>query len=408
MAKAGVPTTKRLDVARLKLAGAILGALALGMVVMALLQKHQAATAPAEAPLPPIYEVSGDMDALQRLQLKTSWAGEDRTPPQAKPPPPVPPTLPPQPPLFPPAVAQAAPVPVSAPQVASPFVPPSVVPATTTPTPATQPAAATAARPAQAATPAAPPPVHQEEGDWLFAEIKSLKRTAAHSQGSPGGDAAGGTPGGRGRTSALFPVAQWERPADPTKVLYASQIIHVITEQAISSEESATVRLRVTETVYDRFGQLHVLIPQDSMILATAEGGNVQRGQSRIALKISKVELPDGTDLVLAGKGGSADGAVGIPGRVDNKYGTVIAATLLSTVFSIGPRVVAGSPSGFQPNLGQEFAGNAATQMSQNGQEIVKRALDVKPVISVEALTPATVSLDHNISLQTPPVIVTK
>ena len=111
---------------------------------------------------------------------------------------------------------------------------------------------------------------------------------------------------------------------------------------------------------------------------------------------------------MLAGKGGSADGAVGIPGRVDNKYGTVIAATLLSTVFSIGPRVVAGSPSGFQPNLGQEFAGNAATQMSQNGQEIVKRALDVKPVISVEALTPATVSLDHNISLQTPPVIVTK
>lgn len=214
--------------------------------------------------------------------------------------------------------------------------------------------------------------------------------------------------GGRaGRTSQLFPPATWERPARPEYVLYASQLIHCLLEQAVVTGENSTVRCRVTETVYDKFGQLQPLIPMDSIVMATAEG-TVRRGQNRVRMKVDKVELPDGTDLGMAAKVGDAAGAVGVRGKVDNKYGQVILATLLSTALSVGARVAGGNSDSYQPTIQQEFGREASQGFNQAGQRIVNEAINIQPVISLEAQTPVTIQLDRNISLQTKPVIVHK
>jgi type IV secretory pathway VirB10-like protein len=214
--------------------------------------------------------------------------------------------------------------------------------------------------------------------------------------------------GGRGgRSSALFPPATWERPAKPEYVLYASQLIHCLLEQAVVTGESSTVRCRVTETVYDKFGQLQPLIPMDSIVMATAEG-TVRRGQNRVRMKVDKVELPDGTDLGMAAKVGDAAGAVGVKGKVDNKYGQVILATLISAGLSVGARVAGGNSDSYQPTIQQEFGREASQGFNQAGQRIVNEAINIQPVISLEAQTPVTIQLDKNISLQTRPVIVHK
>ena len=77
---------------------------------------------------------------------------------------------------------------------------------------------------------------------------------------------------GRGRQSTLFPQAIWETPADPTKVLYADQVVQGLLMQSLNSDIPGTVRVKATETVYDRFWQGKVLIPMDTTFLGRQEG----------------------------------------------------------------------------------------------------------------------------------------
>jgi type IV secretion system protein VirB10 len=189
-------------------------------------------------------------------------------------------------------------------------------------------------------------------------------------------------------------------------VIYASQIVQGMLEQAIRTGQDGTIRVRVTETLYDKFGQLEPLMPLHSLILGKVEGASVKPGQTTVPITVTKVELPDGTDLPLTGKMGSATGLSGVPGHVDNRSPEVVLTAILTAVTSIGTRSITGSPSGFQPNLGQEFTADAAQSLSRSGQKIVERSLSIDPVITIEAQTPVTIQLDKNISLQSAPVIV--
>jgi type IV secretion system protein VirB10 len=199
----------------------------------------------------------------------------------------------------------------------------------------------------------------------------------------------------------------WERPLNPLKVIYSSQLLHGMLEQNIVTGESSTVRVRLTQTLYDKFGQGQVLMPMDTQILANVDG-NVRFGQTRVPIKINKAELPDGTDINLSGKVGDAGGAVGVPGDVDNKYGQVVFAAILTTGLSVGSRYAGGNPSGFQPTIEQDFARDASQSVNASGQKIIERSLSVQPVISVPIKTPVTIELQQNISLQTAPVIIRK
>jgi type IV secretion system protein VirB10 len=369
------------------LAGAVFGAMLLIIAYQAL-SKRQAATQtlqPPKAPSP--FEVTGPNLPDAALRLQATYAGVDRTPPK----PPAPATPPPPttapPPMFPVAAAPTAPV------VTTPVT--QGKPVQTTPV---QTVAAAQAPPPKPAAKAA------DSEDRLFAEIKTAKRSAAGAKSAtPPGEGNGSRPGTR--QSQLFPPAQWERPADPTKVLYASQILHGLTEQAIVTGESGTVRVRLTETVYDKFGQGRVLLPQGSLLLATVEG-RVSHGQTRVPLAVTKIELPDGTDLPLTGKGGAADGAVGVPGDVDNRYPQVVLATLITAGLSVGARYVGGQPSGFQPTIEQDFARDVSQGFNASGQKVVERSITIQPIITVPVHAPVTVQLERNMSLQTAPRIV--
>jgi hypothetical protein len=81
---------------------------------------------------------------------------------------------------------------------------------------------------------------------------------------------------------------------------------------------------------------------------------------------------------------------------------------VLTTALSVGSRSVAGSPSGFQSNLGQIFARDVSQSLHQSGNELVRRSLSVQPEISLPVHTPVTVQLSQNISLQTSLIIVHK
>ena len=81
---------------------------------------------------------------------------------------------------------------------------------------------------------------------------------------------------------------------------------------------------------------------------------------------------------------------------------------MLSAALSVGSRAVAGSPTGFQPTLEQEFARDVGSSFNQTGQQIVRQRLDVPPTITIPYGTPVTVQLSENVSFQTPGAIIRK
>jgi len=211
-----------------------------------------------------------------------------------------------------------------------------------------------------------------------------------------------------GRHSALFPQAMWETPADPTKVLYADQVVQGLLMQSLNSDIPGTVRVKATETVYDRFGQRKVLIPMDTTFLGRQDG-QAQYGQERLPVTITMAILPDGTAIQWkSGQAGDATGATGIPAKVNNHYGSVILGAGLSALLNIGTRVPFGSTANFQQNLPQEFAQDTAQSLGQSAQGIVNRQLTVSPTLTVKYATPVTLQFGENVSFQTKPIVVTK
>ena len=184
---------------------------------------------------------------------------------------------------------------------------------------------------------------------------------------------------GRGRQSALFPQAIWETPADPTKVLYADQVVQGLLMQSLNSDIPGTVRVKATETVYDRFCRARCSsrwIPPSW----GARRGKPQYGEERVPVTITMAILPNGTAIQWkSGQAGDAAGAAGIPAKVNNHYGSVILGAGLSALLNIGTRAPFGSTANFQQNLPQEFAQDTAQSLGQSAQGIVNRALNVAP-----------------------------
>jgi type IV secretory pathway VirB10-like protein len=207
--------------------------------------------------------------------------------------------------------------------------------------------------------------------------------------------------------SKLFPPVIWEKPVRPERVIYSSQLIHGMLEQVIVTGETATVRVRTSETLYDRWGLQEVLVPMDSYVMATMEG-TPRRGQNRVGLGVEKIQLPDGSDIGIAGKVGDATGAVGVPGKVNNHYPELLVGAILTTALSVGARTFAGNTQGFNPTLEQEFARDMGQSVNQTGNQIIRDLFNIPPTIEVPAQLPVTIQLRQNVSLQGTPVLITK
>ena len=214
--------------------------------------------------------------------------------------------------------------------------------------------------------------------------------------------------GDKGKESKLFQPAVWEQPADPTKILYADQVVHGLLMQNVNSDIPGTVRIKVSEDVKDRWGQGHVLLPMDTTFVGKQEGTTAQ-GQTLIPITVGMAILPSGAAILFdGGQVGDAGGATGLPGDVNGHYGKLVGGALLSALVNIGVRAPFGSTQGYNPSLSQEYSKDAANSLGQSMQEILKRELATRPTITQKHSYPVTVAFTKNVSFQTGPTIVKK
>ena len=138
---------------------------------------------------------------------------------------------------------------------------------------------------------------------------------------------------------------------------------------------------------------------------ATAQGAkligqydsSVAFGQSRILLVWTRVIMPDGASIVLERQpGADTEGYAGLEDEVDNHWGMLFKAALLSTLLSVGAEA---GTSQDENNLVQAIRSGASNSISQTSSQIVQRQLNIQPTLTVRPGFPVRVIVTRDLVL---------
>ncbi|MER9412342.1 TrbI/VirB10 family protein [Mesorhizobium sp. M0589] len=190
-----------------------------------------------------------------------------------------------------------------------------------------------------------------------------------------------------------------DRVAAPASknVLQAGAVIAAALITGIRSDLPGQITAQVTENVYDSpTGQVR-LIPQGTRLIGQYDNG-VGFGQRRVLLVWTRLIFPDGRSFVLEREpGADGEGYAGLEDGVDYHWGELFKAAALSTVLSIGAQ--AGS-SGQESDIMHALRQGASDSISQTGQQIVQRQLNIAPTLTIRPGFPVRVIVTHDLVLE--------
>jgi type IV secretion system protein TrbI len=124
---------------------------------------------------------------------------------------------------------------------------------------------------------------------------------------------------------------------------------------------------------------------------------SVAFGQSRILLVWTRLIMPDGTSIVLKRQpGADTGGYAGLEDEVDNHWGMLFKAAVLSTLLSVGAEA---GTSRDENNLVQAIRSGASNSISQTGRQIVQRQLNIQPTLTIRPGFPVRVLVSRDLIL---------
>ncbi|MEZ2328998.1 TrbI/VirB10 family protein [Mesorhizobium sp. RCC_202] len=168
-------------------------------------------------------------------------------------------------------------------------------------------------------------------------------------------------------------------PASPY-VLQAGAVIPAALITGIRSDLPGQITAQVTENVYDSPTGRSLLIPQGARVIGQYDNG-VGFGQRRVPLVWSRLVFPNGRSIVLERQPGTdAQGYAGLEDGVDFHWAELFKAAALTTILSVGAE--AGS-SGQESDIVRALRGGASDSLSQVGQQIVQRQLNIAPTLTI-------------------------
>lgn len=163
-------------------------------------------------------------------------------------------------------------------------------------------------------------------------------------------------------------------------VLQAGAFIPAALITGIRSDLPGQITAQVTENVYDSPTGRSLLIPQGTRVIGQYDNG-VGFGQRRVLLVWSSLVFPNGRSIVLERQPGTdAQGYAGLEDGVDYHWAELFKAAALTTILSVGAE--AGS-SGQESDIVRALRGGASDSLSQVGQQIVQRQLNIAPTLTI-------------------------
>ena len=179
-------------------------------------------------------------------------------------------------------------------------------------------------------------------------------------------------------------------------VVQAGTVIPAALLTGIRSDLPGQITAQVTEAVYDTPTGHYLLIPQGAKLIGQYDS-SVAFGQSRVLLVWTRLIMPDGASIVLERQpGADAGGYAGLEDQVDYHWWALAKAAVLSTLLSVGAEA---GTSNSENNLAQAIRMGASNSISQTGQQIVERQLNIQPTLTIRPGFPVRVIVTRDLVL---------
>jgi type IV secretion system protein VirB10 len=185
-------------------------------------------------------------------------------------------------------------------------------------------------------------------------------------------------------------------PASSPYVVQAGAVISAALITGIRSDLPGQITAQVTEPVYDSPTGKYLLIPQGARLIGQYDS-SVAFGQNRLLLVWTRLIMPDGASIVLERLPGTDTGGyAGLEDQVNNHWGMLFKAAVLSTFLSVGAEA---GTSQDENNLVQAIRSGASNSISQTGQQIVQRELNIQPTLTIRPGFPVRVIVSRDLVL---------
>jgi type IV secretory pathway VirB10-like protein len=183
-------------------------------------------------------------------------------------------------------------------------------------------------------------------------------------------------------------------------VVQAGNIIPASLITGIRSDLPGQITAQVTENVYDSPTGRFLLIPQGTRLIGIYDS-QVAFGQSRVLLVWTRLIMPNGRSVVLERQpGADTAGYAGLEDEVDNHWGTLFKAALLSTLLGVGSELGSTSGTGSNSDVITALRRGSSDSLNQTGQKVVQRNLNIQPTLTIRPGFPVRVIVNHDLVLE--------
>jgi type IV secretion system protein VirB10 len=112
----------------------------------------------------------------------------------------------------------------------------------------------------------------------------------------------------------------------------------------------------------------------------------------------SRLILPNGRSIVLQNlPGEDVQGNTGLEDDVDEHWGAIFKAAILSTVLSVGAEA---GTSNNENNLAQAIRQGTSQSVNQTGEQIVARNLNIQPTLTERFGLPVIITVTQDLVLE--------
>jgi type IV secretion system protein VirB10 len=181
-------------------------------------------------------------------------------------------------------------------------------------------------------------------------------------------------------------------------ILWIGTIIPAVLETAINTDLPGNVIARVTQNIYDSHTGKKLLIPQGTLLVAKYNN-SISYAQKRIQIVWDLLIRPDGYQLELEGMNGvDPKGMAGLKAKYNENWFEYVKAAGIITMFSLATSKIAEQSAKYGSSDSAQAAvqGNAQF-VQQMGSNIVNRAMDIQPTLTVPSGEKIIIMLNKNV-----------
>ncbi len=187
-----------------------------------------------------------------------------------------------------------------------------------------------------------------------------------------------------------------QTPASPYQVM-AGSILSASLITGINSDLPGLVVAQITENVYDTVTGHILIIPQGSRLIGSYDSV-VAFGQSRALLVWQRIVMPDGSSVQIDNLPATDTGGyAGLEDEVDYHTWALLKGVALSTMLGVGTQLSLGSS---ESDLLRAIRESTQQSVSQVGQRITEKNLNIQPTITIRPGWPVRVIVHKDLILK--------